>query len=113
MFVLPYKLQGYFNKSPEVLKAMDTRISPENSKSDIVNMAVSSSKENRETNSLVASGNNAFSEEELNDISEYVKTLCEVAVDEILEGYTKPTPLEADGRTPCDYCEYKEILQQN
>lgn len=102
-----YKLQGYYNSSADVLKAMDTRISPENPKSDIVNMSVSSSKENRETNTLVASGNYAFSENELNTISEYVKNLCEVAVEEILEGFTKPTPLETDGRTPCEFCEYK------
>ena len=102
-----YKLQGYYNSTPEVLKALDTRISPENSKSDIVNMAVSSSKENKETNTLVASGNYAFTEDELNSISNYVKSLCELAVDEILAGYTKATPLEIDGRTPCEYCEYR------
>jgi len=102
-----YKLQGYFNSSPEVLKGMDKRISPDNPKSDIVNMAVSSSKENRETNTLVASGNFAFSEDELKKLANYTKELCVLAVEEILSGYIKPTPLELDGRTACEFCEYK------
>ena len=86
---------------------MDRRISPEQSKSDIVNISVSSSQANKETNQIVASGNNAFSEDELVALSKYTKEISKGAVDEILSGFTKPLPMESDGRLPCEYCEYR------
>ena len=104
---MTYKMQGYYNNNAEVIKNMDRRISPENNKSDIVNITVSSSKENKETNTIVANGNNAFSEEEINMLSDYTREASSIAVDEILSGYTKPSPLESDGRIPCDYCEFR------
>lgn len=102
-----YKLQGFFNDSPDVIKNMDIRLSPNNPKSDIVNISVSSNKSNRETETIQAIGNNGFAEEELKEISAYTKELCAGAVDEIFSGYTSPRPMEQDGRTPCEFCEFK------
>lgn len=102
-----YKMQGYFNQDPEVVKNMDRRISPENNKSDIVNISVSASKENREANQIVASGQNALSEGDIRELEDYVCAMCADAVGEILSGYTVATPIESDGRTPCEYCEFR------
>lgn len=102
-----YKMQGYFNQDPEVVKNMDRRISPENNKSDIVNISVSGSKENKETNQIVASGQNALTERDIRELEDYVCAMCADAVGEILSGYTETSPIESDGRTPCEYCEYR------
>lgn len=102
-----YKLTGYYNYSPDAVKHMDRRLSPDNSKSDIVNIAVSSSKANRETGTIQPIGNFGFSDEELVALSDYTKKICAQAVDEILAGFTSATPMEQDGRTPCEFCEFR------
>jgi len=102
-----YKMLGYFNSSPDVVVNMDRRLSPENNKSDIVNISISSSKENKATNQIVPTGTNALTEDELLLLSEYTKDICSQAIEEILSGYTEPIPLETDGRTPCEFCEFR------
>lgn len=102
-----YKMQGYFVNDPEIIKAFDEKIAFENNKSDVVNVTISTSKENKETGTITATGSNALTSDELEGLIDYTKKIATGATKEILSGYIKPSPLESDGRTPCDYCDYK------
>lgn len=103
-----YKMQGYFNKKEEIIKAMDPNLSPnKTNKSDIANITISQSKDAKEMEKLVATGTNALSYDEICGASQYQQRIMKSAVDEILSGYIAPSPIEEDGRVPCEYCEYK------
>lgn len=103
-----YKLLGYFSKNIDVINELDYNMSLDNPKSNLVDMALSTSKENRILGKKVLKNTgNAFDENELVELADYAKMLIEQAVFEINSGEIEATPLEISGSRPCDYCQFK------
>lgn len=104
-----YKLMGVYNSNEDVIKLMDKNLSPENSKSNVANITLSSSKINKETGALVPTGTGYIDEGTLDAVLNYQMEISSLATKEILDGYITPSPMEDGGRVPCDYCEYRLI----
>jgi ATP-dependent helicase/nuclease subunit B len=61
------------------------------------------------TELLKNSLNTALTNEEFNAIKDYCTNILNIAVDEMLSGYISPKPYSLEGKTSCEYCEYKSL----
>lgn len=104
-----YKMQGFLLDDVEVVKYMDSTLSPEKKASNFVPLSVTFDKKTGEMkiNHQIRS---FYSENDFNAMENYVNNLCAIAVDEILSGYIEPSPYidsNSDMNKPsaCAYCE--------
>ena len=88
-----YKMQGSFLQDNVVVKALDNTLSPDNLKSNFVNLKLK--KESSENDYVLdeKSLNRSFNFNEWEKIGEYVFSLVNKAVKEILEGNITPSSL--------------------
>ncbi len=96
-----YALNGFFENSEEVVRALDKRLTP-GEKSDIVNVKMTKQGTARKTN-----GYKELSPNEMNDMKNYAKQISEKAVDEIKSGFILPSPSGVS--EPCRYCPYINV----
>ena len=102
-----YRMEGLILDNADVVKYMDSELSPEHKSSDIVPLSVTFDKNGQ---MQVSSRQKKYSETDFEEIKNYVNKLCSVAVDEILSGNIEPSPMTEkgnDGQVPtaCKYCE--------
>lgn len=109
-----YRCKGFILKDKDVVLKMDKTLSLENPKSKFIGAELSTKKENVK-NGIIELKNNAslLAEEEIESISSYVLKLSCKAVQEILQGFIKPTPLKKSSEIACEYCPYKNVCGIN
>ena len=96
-----YSLKGFFVNDEQVISAFDKRLQP-GEKSDIVNVKMN--KENKASRTL---GYKELSSVEMSWLKDYSKQVTEQAVDEIKQGYIKPSP--SDVSKLCEHCPYSHV----
>lgn len=99
------KMKGFFiNDSEQILK-MDTTINEQKLASDVIDVKFNKPK-NGEFN--LRNSANLFSDNQFQDMQNYVQKLCNKAVEEILDGYIMPSPirLSESEKLHCANCEF-------
>jgi len=112
-YYLPYKLNGIMINDPEVVLSFDNRINLENPKSDIVNVAISTSKENLKDNKIVFkdSKNSIVTIKQFKQLMDYSIKIIKNAILEICEGFIEPKP--QNKANSCKFCEYRAMCKFN
>ena len=109
-----YKCKGFILKDADVVLKMDKTLSLENPKSKFIGAELSTKKENIKNGTIeLKNSSSLLSEDEIESISSYALKLSEKAVEEILQGFIKPTPLKKSSEIACDYCPYKNVCGIN
>ena len=96
-----YALKGFFINEDFVLKALDNRLEIGGT-SDIINVTI-----NKEFKAGRTKGVKKLEDKEMDVLKQYSQKVAELAVDEIKQGYIKPTPSEISEL--CNYCPYMQI----
>ncbi len=105
-----YKLDGVSLYTPANMLAQDNQVNYENPKSDIVNFAISTSKENVASGAIELKKNSlGASDEQFKNLLEYAKCVLEGAINDIYDGEISPLFV---GHA-CDYCPYKYICRKD
>lgn len=102
-----YKMKGFMLSDVDAVLSMDKNLSKENPKSKYVFPEVKTSSKNDEIE--FKSNSSLLNKEELENLSSYAIKVSENAINEILEGYVKPSPYKSLGQLPCEYCEYRKV----
>ncbi len=93
------KLDGYVDEDPIVYRAMDQQMQ---SSSSILPVT-----ENKD--GTLRKNSKAISQEQFGTISDYVnRKIAELGV-RMMHGEISVNPYELNGRTPCEYCEYRSV----
>lgn len=93
------RLDGYVDADPNVYRAMDQQMQ---SSSNILPIA-----ENKD--GTLRKNSKAISQEQFATISDYVnRKIAELGV-RMMHGQIDINPYELNGRTPCEYCEYRSV----
>ena len=105
-----YKLDGVSLYTPANMLAQDNQVNYESPKSDIVNFAISTSKENVASGAIELKKNSlGASDEQFKNLLEYAKCVLEGAINDIYDGEISPLFV---GHA-CDYCPYKYICRKD
>lgn len=105
-----YRFKGFVLNDTDVVLKMDNTLSFENPKSNFIGVEISTKKANVKNNIIELKGSSSLiSEDEIEGIANYVLLLAKKAVQEILDGFIKPTPFKKSKETPCEYCSFKNI----
>ncbi len=104
-----YKLQGFLLDDIEVLKHMDNNISFDNPESHLVPLKIKSGKEAlKKSNFEISKGNSRiyYSADNFETMKNYNEELCKTALQEILSGYSEPSPavFSGDEDGACKWC---------
>lgn len=102
------KIKGFFINDANVIMSMDTTLGEDKLVSDKLDIKLNKPK-NGEYN-LRASSSLLF-DSEFESLAKYVKQMCKIAINEILQGYAKPSPirLSDSDSLPCENCEFKGV----
>lgn len=100
-----YSLKGFFINEDFVIKALDKRLEI-GSSSDIVNISV-----NTDFKAGRTKGVKKLESTEMQQLKNYSKLVTEQAVDEIRQGYIKPTPSGIS--EICNYCPYMQMCMRS
>ena len=107
-----YKLEGYFVSNMSVVLEFDHELTFEHSKSQLIDMQLSTSKENKMLGKKVLRPQpNIIDEQQLKDLAQYSKLLISGAVKEITDGNIMASPIVIKGNCACDYCKFKCICK--
>lgn len=100
-----YKMSGFILDDISVTKNMDFRMGEDYLKSSLVPLWI---KVDKKTGEISYNGRQTvYSKTEFENINNYVKKLCSIATEEILEGYIEPSPLSlSDGDDEISLCKY-------
>lgn len=96
-----YTLKGFFINEDFVLKALDSRLNVGET-SDIINVTI-----NSEFKAGRTKGVKKLEDSEMGVLKTYSKLVTEKAVEEIKQGYIKPSPSEVS--EICNYCPYAHL----
>jgi ATP-dependent helicase/nuclease subunit B len=99
-FLEEYRMTGIVNSDRQAAGAMDKSLD-NGERSLIIPIKAA------DINSVI--GKSFMNGSNFNDIIEYVRNKTEKMCDEILSGDIETNPYIKMGRTPCDYCGFKEI----
>ncbi|MGN1227757.1 MAG: PD-(D/E)XK nuclease family protein, partial [Christensenellales bacterium] len=103
-----YKVNGYYLNEYDVLKAMDnTLIDNENCNSQLYNFKITYKKAG------ISFSNNLIEREKVAKLINYVNTLLESAVCNILNGEISVSPFVDGNQSPCGFCSYKGICKKD
>lgn len=102
------KLNGYFEDETSVIKKLDTTLSPEKLKSDVVNLTLQ--KSSTAENFKVYARNGVLEKGHLKKLTFYAKKLVESGIEESLKGNIKALPNETK---ICEYCPYYSLCMFN
>ena len=102
------KLNGYFEDETSVIKKLDTTLSPEKLKSDVVNLSLQ--KSSTAENFKVYARNGVLEKGHLKKLTFYAKKLVESGIEESLKGNIKALPNETK---ICEYCPYYSLCMFN
>lgn len=96
-----FKMDGYVNKNPEVVEALDYKLE-EQLKSDMIPVT---RKKNGELNSYSKALDEALFYKLIDKNREnFVETATQ-----IMDGHTEVAPMKYQKRLPCQFCEYKSV----
>lgn len=105
-----YKNKGYLLKDEDVLVKMDADLYSSNTSQSIPVRFIKSKTASKESNEReFGAEGNLLSESQFENITKYIKELECKAVEEILSGYIEPSPLVLNKKSPCAYCDYKNV----
>ena len=105
-----YKTSGLILNDFNVVKALDNAISIENPKSHRINVELYSNKEVRETGEMLLKRSQDLVDcKTVDNLCQYVYTLINNAIGEILNGVIVPSPTIYAGKMPCCYCPLKNV----
>ncbi|MBQ8451898.1 MAG: PD-(D/E)XK nuclease family protein [Clostridia bacterium] len=116
-YVNPYKFEGFLIKDAEILKYMDTNLSFENPKSNLIPLTIKHGKDNinndafeisHETEKYLAVG-------DFENLKNYTNELCKNAIEEILSGNIEPSPYKiGSGENPsaCEWCKFGNVCDK-
>jgi len=101
-----YRNSGLIIDNLNVIRALDNTLSLDNPKSHKIKVELKNNEETRKTGQMVLkASDNLVSEETLNGLGDYVYSLINNAIDEILKGNIISSPLKTDNnKLACDYC---------
>lgn len=107
-----YKMQGFLLDDADVVKNMDLTLCDTKLCSDFVPLKISLGKDYEKTGKISINHQvgNFLSQQEFESIENYIKKLCETALDEILSGYIEPSPLtmsKSDDEGKCSICKFR------
>ncbi len=105
-----YKMNGFLLKDIDTIKHMDNNLSFDSPKSNFVPILIKSNDDVKTRNvfELSRAGQKFLTENEFENLKEYIEKLCSKAASEICEGYIEPSPLKKgddEATMPCAYCE--------
>ena len=87
---------------------MDSSLNPENNKSKYITAELKKSK--KDDDSIEFKNNSGMlTAEEMDSMASYAISVSKKAIEEILDGYCKPSPYKNGGTLTCDYCEFKNV----
>lgn len=101
-----FKMQGLILADVNVVRMMDKTLEPGKS-SDVI-PAYIDSKEN-----ISKTRSSAIKKEEFEHLQKYINKVIREISKEILDGNIDVKPYNKNGKTPCEYCEYKSICNFN
>jgi len=105
-----YKNKGYLLKDEEILTHMDTELLHSNTSSSIpVNFIKAKNAPKGSDARVFGAEGNLLTEKQFEKIIKYIEELEKKAVQEIKSGYTMPSPLVMDKKSPCTYCDYRFV----
>lgn len=109
-YLSTYRMEGYFVDNVNTVLKMDKTLSLENPNSKIISASLSTAKENISSGTIkLQNKNHIMPAKLLGEISNYVTEISKIAVQEIMDGYINPSPLQKSERATCKYCDYKYI----
>lgn len=105
-----YRCKGFILKDTDVVLKMDKTLGLENPKSKYIGVEISTKKENLKSGTIeLKNSSSLVSEDEIESISSYAIELSKKAVQEILQGYIKPTPFKKSSEVACEYCPFANV----
>ena len=104
-FLEEYRQSGLVNSDSQAAAEMDLSLKEGKGKSLIIPIKA------EELNTGI--GKSFMSGRNFNDIIEYIRNKTEEMCDEILSGDIETNPYIKAGKTPCDYCGFKELCTFN
>lgn len=96
-----FKMDGYVNKNPEVIDALDHKLL-EQLKSDMIPVT---KKKNGDLNAY----SKALDEELFYKLIKKNRMNFEETASQIMDGHTEVSPLKYQNKLPCQFCEYKSV----
>lgn len=105
-----YKCKGFILKDKDVVLKMDKTLGLENPKSKFIGVEISTKKENVKNGIIeLKNSSSLVGEDEIESISSYAIELSKKAVQEILQGFIKPTPFKKSSEVACEYCPFANV----
>lgn len=104
------KMKGFYLDDASVIKDMDTTLSNDKLTSDTLQIRLTKDKGDGHG---VYRSQNLFNDKEFETITNYTIKLAQVAVEEILSGYSMPSPirLSSSDKMPCEHCKYAGVCK--
>lgn len=104
-----YKMEGFLLDDISVAIKMDTSLSLENKESAFIPLKIKADPDADSNQQFEFSGtrNKNLTEQEFDNVKDYVQELCTNAIEEILSGYIEPSPFASSasaGLSRCEYC---------
>lgn len=101
-----FKMQGLILADVNVIRMMDKTLEPGKS-SDVIPAYIDTKENVSKTRS------SAIKKEEFEHLQKYINKVIKEISKEILDGNIDLKPYNKNGKTPCEYCEYKSICNFN
>lgn len=101
-----FKMQGLILADVNVVRMMDKTLEPGKS-SDVIPAYIDAKENVSKTRS------SAIKKEEFEHLQKYINKVIKEISKEILDGNIDLKPYNKNGKTPCEYCEYKSICNFN
>lgn len=98
----PYKMMGYLLREDDVLHAMDQTVNEGKPKSTHIGMSM-------KVDHTIKLTDYMLTRQELQGMKQYALAVSTKAVEEITDGYFKPSPYKKGENLPCTYCSFKNI----
>lgn len=96
-----FKMDGYVNKNPEVVEALDDKLAKQ-VKSDMIPVA-------RKKNGDLYSYSKALDEDLFFKLMEKNRANFVETATQIMDGHTEVSPMRYQKKLPCQFCEYKSV----
>ena len=96
----PFEFKGLIANDYSVARHMDTKLTPENPKSETLGVSISMTELKKGEVKLNSKGTATF--EQIDDMKNYAYKICEKACEEIFEGNIELSPT----KDSCKYCKY-------
>lgn len=99
-----YRMMGYIENDPGIIRKMDTSVNFENKKSKIIPVTYKADSGENKLVIVTDKNKSIISAEDFALLGAYTERLADEAVNEIIAGNITPSPYIQGGEKPCDYC---------